>query len=152
MNLCVLSRFAIFFFATIAVTSAVVEAGAAGDVFTPVIASTLSPETHAVRGTDNVYHIVYELQLTNTRPLPATIRSIDVLEAPNASKLITTFSGADVVKRLRTLAPAPATDAKIGPNEVRLFFIELAFKDAASIPRTLEHRLHLLAADQSGSR
>src|SRR5438094_6077887 len=138
MNIFGLMRFAIFFFATIAAA----EAGASGDVFTPVIASTLSPETHAVRGTDNVYHIVYELQLTNTRPLPAIIRSIDVLGAPNASKLITSFSGSDIVKRMRTLAPAPATDAKIGPNEVRLFYIELAFKEAADIPHALEHRLH----------
>src|SRR5437660_732921 len=145
-----LMRFAIFFFATIAVTSAVAEAGASGDVFTPVIASPLSPETHAVRGTDNVYHIVYELQLTNTRPLPATIRSIDVLETSNASKVITSFSGPDVVKRMRTLAPAPAADAKIGPNEVRLFYIELAFKDAAAVPPALEHRLHLLAAASPG--
>ena len=150
MNIFGLMRFAIFFFATIAVTSAAVEAGASGDVFTPVIASTLSPETHAVRGTDKAYHIIYELQLTNTRPLPATIRSIDVLEAPNASKLITSFSGPDVVKRMRTLAPAPAADSKIGPNEVRLFYIELAFKDAADIPRALEHRLHLLAAASPG--
>ena len=64
MNIFGLMRFALFLFATIAVTSAAAEAGASGDVFTPVIASTLSPETHAVRGTDNVYHIVYELQLT----------------------------------------------------------------------------------------
>src|SRR5436305_11243490 len=142
MNIFGLMRFAIFFFATIA--------GASGDVFTPVIASTLSPETHAVRGTDDVYHIIYELQLTNTRPLPATVRSIDVLEAPNASKLITSFSGSDIVKRMRTLAPAPATDAKIGPNEVRLFYIELAFKEAADIPHALEHRLHLLAAASPG--
>src|SRR5207302_10068165 len=104
MNIFGLMRFAIFFFATIAVTSA----GASGDVFTPVIASTLSPETRAVRGTDNVYHIIYELQLTNTRPLPASIRSIDMLEASNSSKLINSFSGPDVVKRMRTLAPAPA--------------------------------------------
>jgi murein DD-endopeptidase MepM/ murein hydrolase activator NlpD len=150
MNILGFMRFAIFFVATIALTSAAVGADASGDVFTPVIASTLSPETHAVHGTDNAYHIVYELQLTNTRPLPATIRSIDVLEAPNASKLITSFSGPDVVKRLRTLAPAPAADAKIGPNEVRLFYIELAFKDAANIPRALEHRLHLLAAASPG--
>src|SRR5439155_19853253 len=115
-NIFGLMRFAIFFFATIAVTSASARAGASADFFTPVITSTLSPETHAVRGTDNVYHIIYELQLTNTRPLPATIRSIDVLEAPNASKLITSFSGPNVVKRMRTLAPAPATDAKIGPK------------------------------------
>ena len=150
MNLCVLIRFPIFFFATIAVASAAAEAGASGDVFTPVIASTLSPETQPVRGTDNVYHIIYELQLTNTRPLPATIQGIDVLDASNASELITSFSGPDVVKRLRTLAPAAAADDKIGPNEVRLFFIELTFKDAARIPRALEHRLHLLAAASPG--
>ena len=137
MNILGLARLAICFFATIAVTSAADEVGASRDVFTPVIASTLSPETHAVRGTDNVYHVVYELQLTNTRPLPATIPGVDVLDASNASKLITSFSGPDVVKRMRTLAPAPAADATIGPNEVRLFYVELAFKDAASIPRVL---------------
>jgi Peptidase family M23 len=150
MNIFGLMRLAIFFFATIAVTSTAVEAGASGEVFTPVIASTLSPETRAGRGTDNAYHIVYELQLTNTRSLPATIRGIDVLDASNASKLITNFSGPDVVKRMRTLAPAPAADAKIGPDEVRLVYIELAFKDVADIPRALEHRLHLLAAASPG--
>jgi len=107
MNIFGLIRLAIFFFAAIAVIPAAIGAGASGDVFTPVIASTLSPETRAVRGTDNVYHIVYELQLTNTRPLPATIRGIDVLDASNASKLITNFSGPDVIKRMRTL-PAGA--------------------------------------------
>ena len=152
MNIFGLMRLAIFFFATIAVTSAAAEAGASGDVFTPVIASTLSPETHAVRGTDNVYHIIYELQLTNTRPLPATIRSIDVLEASNASKLITSFSGPDVVKRMRTLAPAPAADAKIGPNEVRLFYIELAFKDAARYPARPRTPSPSSRCRQSGSR
>ena len=150
MNICALIRLATFFFAPIAAASTAVGAGAAGDVFTPVIGSTLSPETRAVRGTDNAYHIVYELQLTNTKPLPATIRGIDVLDASNASKLITSFSDSDVVKRLRTLAPAPAADAEIGPDEVRLFYIELVFKDAAHIPRALEHRLHLLAAAGPG--
>jgi len=150
MNICALIRLATFFFAPIAAASTAVGAGAAGDVFTPVIGSTLSPETRVVRGTDNAYHIVYELQLTNTKPLPATIRGIDVLDASNASKLITSFSDSDVVKRLRTLAPAPAADARIGPDEVRLFYIELVFKDAAQIPRALEHRLHLLAAAGPG--
>ncbi len=148
MNICSLIRLAIFVFASIAVTLSAVGASASGDVFTPVIASTLSPETHAVRGTDNAYHIVYELQLTNTRPLPATIQGIDVLDASN--KLITNFSGPELMKRLRTLAPAPAADAKIGPDEVRLFYIELTFKEVADIPRTLEHRLHLLAAASPG--
>jgi hypothetical protein len=43
------------FFCVVAViefNSISAEAGAAGDVFTPVIASTLSPEAHPIRGTD----------------------------------------------------------------------------------------------------
>ena len=67
MNMFGLIRLAIFFFAAIAVTLAAVGAGASGDV----------------------YQIIYELQPTNTRPLPATIRNIDVLDASNASKRLT---------------------------------------------------------------
>jgi hypothetical protein len=138
---------AAFFLALIAINFVGVHRGVSRDIFTPVIASTLSPEAYPVHGTDNAYHIVYELELTNTRPVPATVRSIDVLDG---SKLITSFSGGDIVKRMRTLAPAPAADAIIPPNEVRLFYIELTFPDAAHVPRALEHRLHLTAAASPG--
>ena len=86
---------------------------------------------------------------TNTRPLPATCTGHRC--AGRFQQADHHFSGPDVVKRMRTLAPAPASDAKIGANEVRLFYIELAFKDAADIPRALEHRLHLLAVAGPGS-
>ena len=55
-----------------------------------------------------------------------------------------------MVKRLRTLAPQPATDATIEPNAARLFYIELTFKDASQIPKLLEHRLHLIGAPNPG--
>jgi hypothetical protein len=123
---------------------------ASADVFTPVIASTLSSEAHPIRGTDGVYHVVYELQLTNTRSLPATIRSIDVLAGASGSEIITSFSGADLLNRLRTLAPEPAKDAMIEPNAARLVYIELTFSDAAHIPKVLAHRLHLIAPPNPG--
>ncbi len=81
-----------------------------GDTFTPIIASTLSPETWAVRGTDGVYYLVYEVQLTNTKLVPALIRQIDVVDAADHSKIIASFSGAEVINRMRTLVPnQPAT-------------------------------------------
>jgi Peptidase family M23 len=123
---------------------------ASADVFTPVIASTVSPEAHPIRGTDGAYHVVYELQLTNTKSVPATIRKIEVLAGANESQIITSFSDAELVKRLRTLAPQPATDATIEPNAARLFYIELTFKDAAQVPKKLEHRLHLIGAPNPG--
>jgi hypothetical protein len=124
---------------------------ASADVFTPVIASTLSPEAHPIRGTDGAYHVVYELQFTNTKSLPATIRSIDVLAGASGSEIITSFSGEDLLKRLRTLAPEPAKDAIIAPNAARLFYIELTFGEAAHIPKILEHRLHLIGATNPGA-
>src|SRR5436190_5588783 len=123
---------------------------ASADVFTPVIASTLSLEAHPIRGTNGAYHVVYELLLTNTKSFPATIRSIDVLAGASGSEVITSFSGADLLGRLRTLAPEPAKDATIEPNAARLFYIELTFGDAAHIPKVLEHRLHLIGAPNPG--
>src|SRR5262249_39784924 len=136
--------------AVIAFNSASIEAGASGDVFTPVVASTLSSEAHPILGTDGVYHVVYELQLTNTKLLPATMQKIEVLAGLARSQVINSFPDAALVKRLRTLAPQPATDAMIEPNGGRLFYIELTFKDAANIPKLLEHRLHLIGAPNPG--
>src|SRR5438045_9347929 len=99
---------------------------ASADVFTPVIASTLSLEAHPIRGTNGAYHVVYELLLTNTKSFPAKIRSIDVLAGARGSEVITSFSGADLIGRLRTLAPEPATDALYGLNAPRMLFVVLA--------------------------
>ncbi len=143
-------RFAFLCAAVIAFNSAFAEAGASGDVFTPVIASTLSAEAHPIRGTDGGYHVVYELQLTNTKLVPATIQKIEVLAGSPGSQIITSFSDAELVKRLRTLAPQPATDAAVEPNGGRLFYIELTFKNAAEIPKLLQHRLHLIGAPNPG--
>jgi len=146
-NLLSLASFCV---AVITFSSASAQAGASGDVFTPVIASTLSPEAHPIRGTDGVYHVVYELQLTNTKSLPAAIQKVEVLAGSTGSEVITSFSDAELVKRLRTLAPQPATDATIEPNGGRLFYVELTFKDAAQIPKLLRHRLHLIGAPNPG--
>lgn len=143
-------RLVSFCVAVVAFNSPSVKAGASGDIFTPVIASTLSPEAHPILGTDRAYHVVYELQLTNTKLVPATIQKIEVLTGSTGSQVVTSFSDADLVKRLRTLAPQPATDATIEPNGGRLFYIELTFKDAASIPKLLEHHLYLIGAPNPG--
>lgn len=119
----------------------------AADDFTPVIAAPLEPQAKPVAGTDGKYHLVYELQLTNTKEVLATIEQIDVLlDAADPKLVIASYTGTDLIKRLRTLAPRPATDAKLAPNTVRLFYIELAFDNAAHIPKGLKHRLHLTGA------
>ena len=136
--------------AVIALKPASAQVGASGDVFTPVIASTLSSEAHPILGTDGGYHVVYELQLTNTKSVQATLQKIEVLAGPSGSQVITSFSDADLVKRLRTLAPQPATDATIEPNGGRLLYVELTFKNATEVPKLLEHHLYLIGAPNPG--
>lgn len=125
-------------------------ADASEDVFTPVVVSPLSPQTRAIHGTDDTYHVVYELALANTKPVAATIENIDVLDGVDDSRTIASFSGKDVVARMRTLAPQPASDAVIEPNTARLFYVELTFKDAAGVPRSLQHRFRLTGAANPG--
>jgi hypothetical protein len=40
-------------------------------------------------GSDNRYHPLYELQLTNTLGTPADLRSVEVLDAENGKTLLT---------------------------------------------------------------
>lgn len=121
------------------------------DVFTPVTVSTVGPDTTPVLGTDGQYHVVYELLLTNGKMAPATIQRIQVLDADDPDRVVADYAGDDVVARMRTLTPVPATDAMIEPNGGRFFYIELAFPTRDDVPEAVEHHLDLLAASNPGA-
>ena len=48
------------------------------DSFTPLVARTLAPATAPVLGTDGKYHVVYELALTNAKPVTVTMQKVEV--------------------------------------------------------------------------
>lgn len=121
------------------------------DIFTPVVASTLAPTTAPVLGTDGKFHVVYELKLTNTKAVPATLQKVEVLDGGDPSRVIVTFEGDTLLHRLFTLAPSPATNADIEPNGSRLFFIELVFDSRSQVPNSLRHHLYLLGAASPGA-
>ncbi|MEO8748488.1 MAG: M23 family metallopeptidase [Rhodanobacter sp.] len=120
------------------------------DAFTPVVVRPLGQRHVVAPGTDNLYHVVYELELTNTKAAAATLQRIDVLDAAAPSRPITSYAGKDLLGGLRTLQPAPADNVVIAPNVSRLFYVELAFADAAAIPHTLMHRLVLRGSANPG--
>src|SRR5258708_37436723 len=74
----------------------------ATDTFTPVIASPLLPTTFAVEGTDNKRHIVYELVITNTGTMPATLQKIEVVSPDASHQVLASFEGEALLTRLRT--------------------------------------------------
>lgn len=121
----------------------------AADVFTPVVVTPMGLRHAAVLGTDGLYHLVYELELTNAKPAPATLQRIDVLDAAAPAHVLASYQGRSLVDSLRTLQPRPAESAVIESNGSRLFYIELAFKPG-EVPKAIVHRLYLLGAANPG--
>lgn len=123
---------------------------AAMDQFTPVIASPLTSSTRPFLATDGKYHLDYELVVTNSRPTPATLKTIEVLDAgkgaDNPSAVIASYDGEHLLSRLRMMSNAPAGKPEIEYNGTRLFLIDLAFDTRAQVPTRLLHRFAVLGA------
>jgi hypothetical protein len=120
------------------------------DQFTPVVVSPLTGSTQPFPGTDGKYHVVYELVVTNTKPTPATLKKVEVLDAGgqgrNSTAVIASYEGDALVSRVRTLANTPANSPEIEFNGTRLFLIDLTFDARAQVPGRLEHRFELMGA------
>ncbi|WP_191058117.1 M23 family metallopeptidase [Geminicoccus harenae] len=119
-------------------------ADAAEDVFTPLTAVPFNPVTTPVPGTDGRWHFVYELELTNTRSVPATLEQVDVVGVKPADALAT-FDPPSFPGRLKQLDNRPAENAEIELNATRLFLINIAM-ERQDIPARLSHMLDLKGA------
>jgi hypothetical protein len=73
------------------VTFTAVAATPRPDSFTPLVVSPLTSHALPFPGTDGRTHIVYELVLTNANVTPATLESIEVIDASNPSKALGTY-------------------------------------------------------------
>jgi hypothetical protein len=122
----------------------VASAAASPDHFTPLIASAHTPNARPFLGTDNRLHIVYELLLTNTNATPATLQTIDVVDASSPSTILAGYSGKELLTHLRSTSGAPVTDATIEFNGSRLFLIDIALDPSAPLPAHLVHHFELL--------
>src|SRR5215510_10375534 len=118
----------------------------ADDQFTPMVVSPLSPAINSVPGTDGKYHVVYELVLSNTRPVPVTLKKIEVRDARSPSMILAAYEGNELLARLRTLNSVAASNAEIEFNGTRLLLLHLAFASRAEVPPRLLHHLELLGA------
>jgi Peptidase family M23 len=120
------------------------------DQFTPVMVSSLTRSTQPFLGTDGKYHVDYELLVTNSKPTPATLKKIEVLDASkparDPSAVLATYEDDALLSRLRTLASTPASSPVIEFNGGRLFLIDLTFDSRAQIPSRLQHHLDVLCA------
>lgn len=156
MRTAVLVRFMLFLaFAAPACMAGAAQAATTGampppaeDVFTAVVVAPIGLHHVAVTGTDGMAHVVYEIELTNTKHATATLQKVDVLDA-GSKRVLASWSGPALLGRIRTLQPAPADDTTIPFDQSRLLYVELAFKPG-EVPGAITHRFHMLAAPNPG--
>jgi hypothetical protein len=116
------------------------------DVFTPLAVSAFTPRTFAFPGTDGRTHLAYELLLTNTNVTPATIETVEIVDAANPSRILDTYDSKKLLAHLRTTGSSPADNATIDFNASRLLMINLDLDAKAEIPAKLLHRIKFLGA------
>jgi hypothetical protein len=116
---------------------------------TPVIAS-LVPQRQiaALRGTDGLLHVEWELTLTNTTSQPATLKSVKVV-GPNGKRTLRRISPNEMVEGglLRFVDRNTVPNATIAPNQSRILFVAVAFHSRNDIPSKVKHELRLTATD-----
>jgi hypothetical protein len=132
-----------------AATPASVLEGAAIDsseVFSPVVASPIAPDTAPVLGTDGQYWVVYELLLTNTVSGAADIAGITVTDALTGREVFT-LSADDMIagENLRLLDREPAADTTISRNESRVLLLAIPFATRDEVPLSLVHDIQISA-------
>jgi hypothetical protein len=116
---------------------------------TPVIASLIPQrKIAAVRGSDGLLHVQYELMLTNTTSQPAELKSMKVV-APNGRRTLLKISQSDMVQgeELRLVDGNTVPNTSIAPDQSRILFVTVAFQSRKKIPDKLKHKFRLDATD-----
>jgi hypothetical protein len=88
--------------------------------------------------------------VTNTKPTPATLKKVEVLDARSqgvqSTAVVASYEGDALVSRLRTLANTPVNSPEIEFGGTRLFLIDLTFDARAQVPGRLRHLFELTGA------
>jgi hypothetical protein len=122
------------------------------DAFTPLVFTPISDPTFPWQGSDEKWHVSYDLQITNGTHVPATLNKIEVVDAHDPSRVVGTVAGTQLVdptcpygdcNRLRQLPGPAATDTTIAPQEARALLIDLEFDTKADVPAAVLHHVYV---------
>lgn len=120
------------------------------DAFTAIAVTPIGGPPLPFRGTDGLYHVAYDLQLTNATRIPATLDRVDVVNGEDPTEVIASFTGAQLVdpdcdfgdcNRLRSLPSGVTESPEIPPQESRVVFIDFTLDSPEQAPAVLMHRL-----------
>lgn len=91
-----------------------------------------------VKGSDGLYHVVYEILLINATPVNVTIAGLDILDAKSGAH-IASLGAADVALRL-VVKDHKASPGMLGAAQTGLLYLHLTFDNTSAIPAVVDHR------------
>lgn len=114
---------------------------APGTQFTPLAASVLTAPT-PVLGTDGVFHLAYELLLTNATPASIKVETVEVRDA-RTHQVWLTLTGPTLLASMSPLVAggAAAADTVIPSTGVGIVWLDVHVGSRPQVPRVLEHRM-----------
>jgi hypothetical protein len=111
------------------------------DEFSPLIVSNVAGEPVPVRGTDGLYHLVYEIEILNASPRPATIESIvSTFEDDEVGRL----SGSEIVSRTLPIGDypfPPEAVSEIPPATTAVILMDTTFESRDEVPPVLDQTI-----------
>ncbi|MEO6207396.1 MAG: M23 family metallopeptidase [Candidatus Limnocylindrales bacterium] len=111
------------------------------DEFSPLVISMVVPGPIPVRGTDGLYHLVYELQVQNASPRPASL--VSIVSSANGN-VIDETTGAELAARMLPIGDYPFPPrpiAEIAPGTSALVLMDTTFEDRAAVPKALDQAI-----------
>jgi hypothetical protein len=93
-----------------------------------------------VRGSDDAFHLVYELQVTNASEVTWQVDVVEVLDTENDDRVLASFAGDDVLNQMVLLSDRSPTNT-LEPGQAGLIFLHVPVATENAIPSTLVHRL-----------
>ncbi|MEU8779189.1 M23 family metallopeptidase [Streptomyces sp. NPDC048606] len=120
------------------------------DSFSPVVVTPVGDPTFPWLGSDQKYHVSYDLQLTNASRLPATLTMVQVVDAEHPDAVVATLSRRQLAdpdceygacNLLRMLPSSNAADTVMPPGQSRALMVDLTFDTLNQAPAEVMHRL-----------
>lgn len=114
------------------------------DVISPLVITTIAPDPIPFTGTDQKVHLVYELQVFNASPRPATLTKVETLRGGPTGRVVASISGDAVTERSLLVGPPRAEGVPadtIPGGRVALLLLDDVYDSRAAAPARSTHRV-----------
>ena len=117
----------------------------------PLTWQVLGSGIYPVKGSDGLVHVAYALQITNSWNMPATIKSVEVVDPARGNRVsgknrVLDIKNNDVTGQAKLFTlPGSADKAsystEIPSGQAAVMFFDVTYDDASEVPKAIAHRV-----------